>query len=372
MKAIALGGAGAMARFAVRDLAGKNRVEELIIADYNIAAAERLARELGGKCSARRIDANDHAQMVAAIKGFDVALGGIGPFYRYEVKMAKACMEAKVPYVSICDDSDAAADVLQLDPEAREAGLTMITGCGWTPGITNILAKKGAKDLEEIEEIAVAWGAHAGDTEGKAVTLHTTHIFSGKVPSFQGGKEVWVSAGSEPKRLRFPEPVGEITTYHVGHPEPVTIPRYLRANTVTLRGGLVEGWLSQLARISAQWHLTSTERRNAMFGAIYNAIAPLLDFLLKKKETCSACRVEIRGKAGGTHRHIIYGAAAHMDLLTGLPLSVAAQMLLEGKVKEKGVMGPEACLDPEEFLPRLAAGGIRFYEGDAMTTLLTI
>ena len=61
-----------------------------------------------------------------------------------------------------------------------------------------------------------------------------------------------------------------------------------------------------------------------------------------------------------------------MNLLTGLPLSVAAQMLLENKISQKGVMGPEACIDPDEFLRRLASGGIRFYEGDAMTERLAV
>ena len=375
MRVIALGGAGAMAKLAVRDLAGKDGIEELVIADYNLGAAETLAGELGKKCSARRIDANNHAEMVEAVKGFDVALGGIGPFYKYEVKMARACLEARTPYVSLCDDSDAAAAVLKLDQDVAGAGLVMITGCGWTPGVTSVLARKGAQALDEIDEIAVAWGCHVGDTEGKAVTLHTTHIFTGKVPSYQGGREVWISAGSDPKRIRFPKPVGEITTYHVGHPEPVTIPRYLRADTVTLRGGLVEGWLCQLARISGKLHLTNTERRNDIFGTIYNMVAPPIERILdifSRKETCSACRVDIKGKSGDQHRHIIYGAAAHMDLLTGLPLSIAAQMILENKVSQKGVVGPEGCIDPGEFLSRLASGGVRLFEGDAMTEPLAI
>ena len=375
MRVIALGGAGAMTQIAVKDLAGKKGVKELVIADYNIGAAEALARGLGDKCSAKQIDANNHAELVDAIRGFDVALGGIGPFYKYEVKIAKACLEARTPYVSLCDDSDAAAEVLKLDRDVAEAGLAMITGCGWTPGVTSVLARKGAQGFDEIDEIAVAWGCHVGDTEGKAVTLHTTHIFTGNVPSYQRGRELMIPAGSDPKCVRFPEPVGEITTYHVGHPEPVTIPRYIRANTVTLRGGLVEGWLCQLARIAAKIRLTTTDRRNDVFGVIYNAVAPPVERFLdafSHKETCSACRVDLKGRAGNKSRNIIYGAAAHMNLLTGLPLSVAAQMLLENKISQKGVMGPEACIDPDEFLRRLASGGISFYEGDAMTERLAV
>ena len=40
MRVIALGGAGMMGRFAVRDLAAKEVVEELVIADRDLAAAQ--------------------------------------------------------------------------------------------------------------------------------------------------------------------------------------------------------------------------------------------------------------------------------------------------------------------------------------------
>ena len=372
MRIVSLGGAGAMGRLAVRDLAAKDVVEELTIADYNLSEAEGLARELGDKCTAKKVDANNPSELVDVVRGYDVALGTIGPFYKYETKMARACIEAGVNYVSICDDYDAAAAILELDEEAKKAGITMITGVGWTPGVTNVLARKGTNQLDEVEEIAVAWGCHASDTVGKAVTLHTMHIFTGTVPSYQGGRTVWTPAGSGCEKLRFPDPVGEVYVYHVGHPEPVTIPRYINAKTVTLKGGLVEDYLSKLTMLMARLRLLDTPRKKDILGAIINPMLPYLEMIDKPVETCSACRVDITGKKKNKWVRIVYGAAAHMDLLTGLPASVAVQMIGEGLVKKKGVMAPEACLDPSEFLKRLEAGGIRLYEGDNMTNPLKI
>ncbi len=84
MKVIALGGAGVMGSFAARILAGSPRVGELVIADRNRVAAERLAGELGDKCRAKIIDAGDRERIESVIRGFDVVLGMIGPFYKYE------------------------------------------------------------------------------------------------------------------------------------------------------------------------------------------------------------------------------------------------------------------------------------------------
>ena len=115
MKIIVLGGAGDMARRAVRELAAEPDVTAVTVADRNLAAADRVASELGDKVTPVWVDADDHDALVAAIEGHDAAASGIGPFYLYEAKVATAAIEAGVPYVSLCDDYDAAQAVLELD-----------------------------------------------------------------------------------------------------------------------------------------------------------------------------------------------------------------------------------------------------------------
>ncbi|MBC7248519.1 MAG: saccharopine dehydrogenase NADP-binding domain-containing protein [Actinobacteria bacterium] len=366
MKVIALGGAGAMGRTAVRDLAAEPEVEELVIADYNLAEAEKLARELGDKCRAVQVDANRHADLVEQVRGYDVALGTVGPFYKYEAKMIRACVEAGTGYVSICDDYDAAEEALSLDGAAREAGITAVTGVGWTPGITNVLARKAADELDEVDEVAISWGCHASDTAGKAVTLHYLHAVTGMIPSFMDGRIVRVPAGSGLERVRFPEPVGEIDVFHAGHPEPITMPRFINARTVTLKGGLVEGYLVGLSNLLVRLRLTDTVRKKDILGNAFNAVLPYLENIGKPPETCSACRVDVTGKKDGRWTHIAYGAAAHMDVLTGIPAAVGVLLLGRGRVEVKGVTAPEACYPPDEFLRMIADRGVRLYRGDAM------
>ena len=63
------------------------------------------------------------------------------------------------------------------------AGVTVLTGLGWTPGLSNLLALKGAQQFDLVDEINVAWGSSASDSEGYAVILHTMHIFTGGCPA---------------------------------------------------------------------------------------------------------------------------------------------------------------------------------------------
>ncbi|MHB8896519.1 MAG: saccharopine dehydrogenase family protein [Candidatus Geothermincolia bacterium] len=364
MRVIALGGAGDMCSFAVRDLARQADVTEIMIADYDLDKASMLAKELGARCKSMKLDANKESELVRAVQGYDVAVSGIGPFYKYEHKVAAGVLDAGVNYVSICDDYDAAEAVFKLDAKAKKKGVTILTGLGWTPGISNVLARIGADRLDDVEEIAVAWGGSASDSEGYAVILHTIHIFTGFVPSFQHGRKKMVQSGGDREKVRFPEPVGEIYVYNLGHPEPVTIPRFINVKNVTLKGGLSEEELNQVARYMARARLTSTDRRKDIMGRTVKALGPVLFKLGKPDNPCSAIRVDVTGTNGGEWTHLTYGAADHMNALTGFPLSIGAMMVGRGLIAEPGVQSPESCVDPALFLAELGKRDVRIYEGE--------
>lgn len=368
MKVIALGGAGDMGSRAVRDLAAQEDVSELMIADRDEHAAGALAAELGGNCKSMKVDADSPGDLVRAITGYDVAASAIGPFYKYEYKVAKGAVEAGADYVSICDDYDAAESVFGLDAAARERGVTVLTGLGWTPGLSNVLARKGADRLDEVDEITVYWGGSASDSEGYAVILHTIHIFTGFVPSYREGRTRMVPAGGDREKIRFPQPVGEIYVYNLGHPEPVTIPRFIKARNVILKGGLVEEELNQITRYMAKLRLTSTTARKDYVGKLIKFMGPVLFKLGQPEQPCSAIRVDVTGTKDGGREHYVFGAADHMNNLTGVPLAIGALMLGRGEVKEKGVRAPESSVDPDRFLSELAARGVAAYEGESFET----
>ena len=363
MNIIVLGGAGDMGSRAVRDLAAQPEVARLTIADYNEAAARRLAAELGPRVGAVQVNADSPGELRRAIHGHDVAASAIGPFYRYEAKVARAAVDAGVAYVSICDDYDAAQAVYELDDAARAKGITVLSGLGWTPGLSNVLARKAADQLDEVEAIHVAWGGSASDSVGYAVILHTIHIFTGAVPSYQEGQAVQVPAGSGRELVRFPAPVGEMYVYHLGHPEPVTLPKsFPGVRTVTLKGGLSEQPLNDLAIWLARLRLTNTQAKKDRIGKLIKWAMPALNRLDRPQNPCSAIRVDVRGRADGRVKTVAYGAADHMNNLTGLPLAIGALMLARGQVRAPGVTAPEACIPPDAFLAELSRRGVQVYD----------
>jgi lysine 6-dehydrogenase len=356
MRFIVLGGAGDMGNEAVRTLARHEKVKEVMVADLNLKAAQLLAGELGPPVRACRLDVLDHQGLVDSIRGYDVALGFVGPFVHFEERMVKAAIEAKVHYVSIADDFEAARDALALDEAARRAGVTVITGLGNCPGLTNLLAKKGARVLDRPKRVNIAWFGGSDDAGGYANYRHAVHIFCGKVPSFEGGREVLVRSGSAREIMEFPAPCGRLPVYHTGHAEPVTLPKNMPdLEEVTLKGGIWPAWLSRAGILLVRAGMVRGEGSQTFWAGFFHRVLPRLP---KGKCSLSGFRVDVWGEKGGEEARAWYTGVDRMKRITSIPAALGAVMLARREIKERGVFAPEAVVDPEVMLPRLEAHGI--------------
>lgn len=361
MKVILLGATGAMGRRAAEALAQSPEVEVLTLTGRRLEAVQALAEELGGPSRAISLDVNDYDALVSALKGHDVAAGAIGPYYLYETLLAKAAIVAGVSYVSICDDHDAAQDVFALDNAAKERGVTILTGAGWTPGLTNILAKKGVSMLDEAKKIHIAWVGALADADGVASLLHALHIFTGEVPTFSQGRHKTVRAGTGKEIVTFPEPIGPVDVYHTGHPEPITIPRFIPGlEEVTLRGGLNEALVSRLTRMLTRMGLTHTPEARDRLLRLMKPFLPLIQKLSGPPKPISGAHVAVHGVKDGKPAVIEMTAVGRMRDLTALPQVVATLMVGRREVSLPGVIAPEAPggPDPDRFLAALEEMGL--------------
>lgn len=346
-----------MGNEAVRTLAAHPGVEEVMVADLNLEAAQALSASLGAPVQACRLDALDHQALVNAVRGYDAALGFVGPFVYFERRLAKAAIEAGVHYVSVADDFEAARAALTLDDAARGAGVTVITGLGNCPGLTNLLAKKGAQSMERPRRIHIAWFGGADDAGGYANYQHAVHIFCGRVPSFERGHEVLVRSGDGREMVEFPPPCGRLPVYYTGHAEPVTIPRNIPdLEEVTLKGGIWPNWLARAGISLVRAGLLRGERSQKWWADFFYRVLPRLP---QGKCTVSGYRVDVWGEKDGQQVRHWYTGVDRMKRITSIPAAVGAVMLASGEIEQRGVFAPEALLDPDTVLSRLEPYGIK-------------
>ncbi|MFZ5650675.1 MAG: saccharopine dehydrogenase family protein [Bacillota bacterium] len=364
MKVAVLGGAGGMGSRAASDIAFQGDVTELTIGDINLGSARKLAGEINHKLGKEKvkaayIDANLPDTVMQAIRGCDVVASAIGPYYLYGKKVAEAIIESGIYMVDICDDYDALQDIFSLQEKAEKNGAVVLTGMGWTPGLSNLLAAKGIEEMDEAVEVDIYWaGSPVGDS-GLAVILHTLHIFTGSIPTFVDGGLVSIPAGSEREEVLFDE-LGRCTMFHVGHPEPVTLPKkYPFLKKVSLKGGLTDHLMNEISLLIGGLGLTAAPSGKHMIGTMLKPLLPAISPFLKNQETRSAVKVEVRGRVNGREALVVYEANAKMEDLTGLPLAIGTLLLGRGKITGRGVMAPEAGVPLGEFFDEIAARGIK-------------
>lgn len=366
MRIIVLGGAGDMGAEAVKDLVQNPQVQAVTIADLNVQAAQNLARKLNTeKVQVSQVDATSSDELVKVLVGHDVAAGALGPFYQFEKPIMEAALKAGVDYVSICDDHDAVASVLPLDEKARKQGRRFLTGMGWAPGLSNIVARQGYNELDQVDDISIYWAGSAADAVGLAIILHTLHIFSGDVACFRDGRVITIPAGSGKEKVRFPDPLHDVWTFHLGHPEPITMPQYLPdIGGVCIKGGLVENYINSFARFLNGLGITRSPRRKAILGELMKTLLPLMP--LNKKRAYCGIWVDVKGQKNGQPLQISFGAVDRIRRLTGISLSIGSFLMGNGHIQRHGVFAPEAdgAIEPQIYIAELEKRGIKVHRED--------
>lgn len=381
MKAFVIGGAGDMGQAAVRDLIKQEQVEKVMIGTRN-ADPTRLHEKLraSDKVSLVTADAFDHAGLLAAIKGSDVVLNCAGPFYKTAVAVARAAIEAKVSYIDICDDYEAVGILYasDIDRAAREAGVTVLTGMGSDPGTNNIVARHFADRLDRVDEICLYWVVSIADLGQGAAWDHSLHMVTGKVPQFLDGKLEQVQGGTGEETVRFLDPLGECLISYVGHPQPLTIPRYIPGvKKVVIKGALIPTWVDQFIKHQNDTGFLDTEpvEIEGTLVAPYDLTLKLWSTIPNDRDKgplASGMKMIVKGERDGKQVTYTADMVGRTAAGTGLPVSIAALMLHAGDITARGVVAPEGCIDPKKYLAQMLKRGAKIHETETIRSLLSV
>jgi len=362
-----LGGCGAVGSVAVRTLAQSGIFSEVAIGDANIERARQMAKELGAGVTAVACDAQDPPSVKKAVAGSDVVLNCVGPFYTTVKPILAAVMEAGINYVDVCDDVDVTLELLDRDEAVRRAGIAVLLGMGSSPGMTNVVARFAADALLDTTDSIDIFHTHGGEPfEGPGVIEHRFHCMSIPIPMYLEGELRYVNY-FEPDgialRQTFTFPyIGETPIYPYPHPEQITLPRYLKLRRVTNKGSVLPETYYNLTGEMVRLGLASKEPVQVR-GQTVVPYDFAIAFIIRERERLlkeanfgrqrGCVSVIVRGTKDGRPLEYRFHMASTSQALgegTGIPAAMGAILMQQGKVQGKGVLPPEACLNPLEFL----------------------
>lgn len=377
MRALIIGGVGGMGQGVARDLVKQEQVTDVILADL-YADPERLSKKLreNEKTKLVKMDVNDHEGMVKAFKDVNVVINTAGPFYKTAVPVAKAAVEAKVNYIDICDDYEGTEILFEseIDRLAKDAGITVLTGMGSDPGTNNVLVKWYADRLDQVDEIYLYWVVSIAELAGAAWD-HSLHMTLGKIPQYMDGELVHVEGGTGEVAAQFLEPLGTCQVRYVGHPQPLTLPKYIKGvKNVIIKGALIPLWVDELIKEQKNTGFLGTESVDVKGTKItpYDLALKLWKTIPEGRDNgpqSSGLKVIVKGERDG--KKVVYTAdmVGRMAPGTGLPASIASLMMDAGEVTVKGVVAPEGCIDPDKFLSIFLGRGARIHQTETISSM---
>ena len=370
MKTIGILGLGSMGKIIAKDLA-KTYNGKIIYLAREINSVKSLAKKYNAEI--RYADVSKPKTLVKAFNGIDVLIHAV--HHEFNLDVMEACLKSKTNYIDLGGLYHYTKKQLKLNNQFQKANLTAIIGMGASPGITNVLAKYASKFLDKIENIEIKIGYKDFSTYKQISPLSASYSmqtileeFSWKPAVFINGKIKFVEPISGREEYNFPEPIGMQKPQYTIHSEIATLPYTLNAKNVSFKIAFDDEFVDKIKMLKENGFISDEKIKinNNEFN-IKEVSAEILKKLPKTiSEKINQYEI-IRVILSNKHKKIIMDAKISgetIDKDTGVPPSIIAQMIVDGKIKDKGVFPPESVILGEYFFKELAKRRIYIYKNN--------
>ena len=227
---------------------------------------------------------------------------------------------------------DDVRELLELDHDARHAGVCVVVGAAVAPGLSGLLARHLVDQLAGSDELHVA--VHG--TAGPACAREHHRMLSGWAVGWHDDE--WlerIPAGSGRELCWFPEPVGARDCYRAESSVPVLLQRVF----------------PDLVRISAR---VSATRRDRLTARLPMLSPP------HREGGVGALRVEVRGHgADGARITSIWGVAELMATAAAAVAASFVDLVAAGGAEPGVVLAGDQALPTRDLLAGISRRGVR-------------
>jgi saccharopine dehydrogenase-like NADP-dependent oxidoreductase len=245
---VVLGGYGNFGKRIVENLACIENIT-IFIAGRTLSKSSALVESLKDTASASLnplvidIFAEDFKEQLAAISPF-LVIHTSGPFQGQDYRVPKACIECGAHYIDLADDRRFVCDIGELDNQAKEKGVLIVSGASSVPGLSSAVVDSYQNQFSAIESIALAIApgnkAERGLATVEAILSYTGHPLN----VFKQGRWQNVYGWMDSKRNDFGGFVGKRHLANVDVPDLELFPsRYSVTQQVSFQAGLEVSFL---------------------------------------------------------------------------------------------------------------------------------
>jgi saccharopine dehydrogenase-like NADP-dependent oxidoreductase len=345
-------GCGNIGSVAAEDIARSRKRVDVVVADYDKARAEAVARRIGiDNVSAMQLDVTKRDLLLRSLKDYDVVMGFLPGNLGY--RLMEACISAGVGLVDV---SFGAEDPLVLNKQAEKAEVTVVPDCGLAPGISNLLVGHAVSQLGEVKTVHIMVGGLPEKPVpplGYIITWSPESLideYTRKARIVRKGRQVSIDPLTGLETVDFPG-VGVLEAFWTDGLR--TLMSTVKAEDMwekTLR------YPGHADKIKAFEQLGFFDEKEVDVDGVKVSPKKVTVKLLGRKlrmpdqNDIVALSVEVEGVKDLRKTCYVYHlldyydrkhAVTAMARTTAYPASIITQLMLDGAIKEKGVVPPE-------------------------------
>jgi len=373
-------GSGLQGSACAYDLLQDKDVSEVRLADVHVGhLPEFLAPYSGPRLIPTPLDVRDHSAVLGAMRECDAVMSAIPYYFNYD--MAKLAVDAGVHFCDLGGNTEIVFKQKELDPEARKRNITIVPDCGLAPGMVNILAEHGIKQLDTVDSVKIFVGGLPQHPE-PPLNYMLVYSLEGALDYYttlswvlRNGKRTQVKALSEREPVAFESPLGELEAFHTAGGLSTMAFRYEgKIPTMEYKTLRYPGHAAIMENIRAigLLDLEPVEVKGMKVIPRDVFIAVVSPRLNKPHgRDVVALRVVVSGTKSGkaatrTFQLVDRYDEAHgvsaMMRTTGYSLAITGLMQVRGQVKPAGVHTPDECIPADTYIAELRKRGVNVKE----------
>ena len=381
MKMLVLG-AGLQGSACAYDLLQDPAVEEVRLADIRIHhLPEFLAPYSGKRLIPTPLDVRDESAVVGLMRDADAVMSALPYYFNYE--MAVCAVDSGVHFCDLGGNTEIVFKQKTLHDRARADGVSVIPDCGLAPGMVNIIAEHGIRQLDKVDAVRIYVGGLPQEPE-PPLNYQIVYSLEGVLDYYttlswvlRGGKRTRVKALSERESVKFADPIGTLEAFHTAGGLSTMAFRYegtiptMEYKTLRYPGHAA---LMEAIRELGLLDLRPVDVKGTKVIPREAFIATVGPRLTKPEgRDLVALRVVVEGERAGKRTKLgwelldyfdeKHGISA-MERTTGYSLAITGMMQVRKQVMGAGVLTPDEAMPADLYISELAKRGVTIKQLD--------
>jgi lysine 6-dehydrogenase len=364
-------GAGLMARGLLFDLTRQEGVAAISVADRSDQAIAAL-RELydDERITWHTTDLTNDSAVSELMTHADGVI--CAAHYGLNLRLTELAIQNRCHLVDLGGNNTVVEAQLALDPQAQEAGVSIIPDCGLAPGMASLLVAWGARHLEWATSAHIRVGGLPQNVEepfryGRLFNVQGLINEYVEVPvALKDGQLVELEPLADLEQLVLPDPLGELEAFNTSGGVS-TLPgsyadRFQDIDYKTIRypgHAHAMRWLYGLGLMD--WDPVELDGQQVSPRALLSR--QIVEHVPACERDITVVVVRFEG-AGQSHelqiidRYDEESSLTAMMRTTSFPASIVSQMQCSGQINQLGARPQEQVVDCDQFMDELERRGI--------------